>query len=255
MARPATIPAEIRGLSDEELVALVRSLNAGSGCLVWLLVPVVTLSTGILYGAPVAFASSIVAAFACRGFDQLRERRPAVRRARFAEQEFSERYGVASFERVAEEARERLAWARAVIVLEAVGLPHGRHEVILVELGDEPRVALHSTPELPDLLADFAAKSAQIARLDQPLAAATAAELEGLRLQLTAAEKADVFLTLGVDGVPARLLVLSTREPDFEAQLDMSSDSQDETARAPFRLAKRLLELQLELVRQRRNTS
>jgi hypothetical protein len=247
----AAVPDEIRALADEELVALVRTLDGGIGCLLWLIVPAVTLSTGMLYGAPIALLCSVAAAFACRFMDQLRERMPAMRRARFAEQEFALRYGVASFERVAAEARERLVSARAVIVLEAVGLPHGRHDTILVELGEEAQIALHSTPQLADLLADFAAKRAQIARLDQPLPAAAAAQLEALTLQLSAAEEEGVseFMQVGVDGVPSRLLVLRPGEPAFEARLDMLSDQPAETSSAAFKLAKRLLELQAELVR------
>jgi hypothetical protein len=249
----AVVPNEIRALSDEELIALVDTLNGGVGCLVWLLVPAVTLSTGVLYGAPIALLSSVAAAFACRFIDQLRERTPSVRRARLAEHEFYLRYGVASFERVAAEARERLASARAVIVLEAVGLPHGRHDTILVELGEEARIALHSTPQLADLLADFAAKRAQIARLDQPLAEAAAAQLEALILQLTAADDGELseVMAVGVDGVPSKLLVLRRGEPEFEARLDMLSDQPAETSSGAFRLAKRLLELQAELVRPR----
>lgn len=185
-----SVPADIRALSDMELVRLTRALRSGFQAYAWLCVPLATLAAALLAGALAAAAAFVVAAAACKLAVHGYERSKAKERGLFAKREFCARFHIGSLKLDQAVAQRRLASDAAidaVLLFRAWALPHGGHRFVRIELGRTPNIAVYTTPFLGDLQR-HPELARHMAKLERPLTDAQQEQLHERLASLTAAD-------------------------------------------------------------------
>lgn len=138
------MPGDLSSVSDLQLLERMRNrANDGWSLAVWLIVPIATISCAIAFGetaAAIALLGSLVLSVVLL---RVRKRRPAIRDAELAEREYRRRYRLFELGDYEAEAVAALAKPGApdtVLLFRGVGLPHGVHHFVRIDVGDQPRL-------------------------------------------------------------------------------------------------------------------
>jgi hypothetical protein len=163
---------DLGAVSDLQLLERMRArANDGWSLGVWLLVPGATIPAGALYGESAALAALLVSIGVCVVLLRMRQGLPTIRDAALAEREYRRRfrlYELSDFEAEALASLEKPGAPDTVLLFSGMGLPHGVHHFVRIDLGDQPKLQIRRAPMPQDWVqADDPASA--LFRYDAPL--------------------------------------------------------------------------------------
>lgn len=233
---------------DLELIARIRAARNDGWVSVWLLVPLVTIPLGAMYGESAALAGVAASILVCAVLLRLRDRLPRHRAAKQAEREYERRFRLHELSAYETEARALLAKPDApdvVMLFSGHGVPAGIHHFVRLDLGRESRLQVCRAPLLSDVL-EVEDPATQLFRYDEPLTAEHETRVRELLFTLTP-ELLRPPHRFVFDGFPCTAVVLRARREPMWTDLDMAGLPAELYEHPSARLLRLFLELEAEV--------
>jgi hypothetical protein len=182
------MPDDLGAVSDLQLLERMRArANDGWALALWLIVPFATIPAGAMYGESVALAALLGSFGACVVLVRARKRQPRIRDAELAEREYRRRfrlYELSDFEAEAVAALEKPGAPDTVLLFSGMGLPHGMHHFVRMDLGDQPRLQIRRAP-MPQDWIQAEDPEKKLFRYDGPLSDADVSRIKRVLAMLT----------------------------------------------------------------------
>ena len=214
----------------------------------WLIVPLVTLPVGALYGETVALAALLGSVLAVVVLVRLRERTPRVRAAKLAEREYKRRYRLyelSEYQPEAAAALEKPGAPEVIMLFSGIGLPHGTRHFVRVDLGEEDRLQVRRALQPLDWMR-AEDPAAELFRYDGPLSGENSARARRLLASLTA-ELLDPPNHFVFDGYPCTAVVLRRGAEPMWTKLNMANLPAQLNDHPSAKLLRMFMELEAEL--------
>lgn len=243
------MPGDLGSASDVQLLERMRArANDGWSLAVWLIVPVATMASAIAFGetaAAIALLGSLVSSIV---LVSARKRLPRIREAALAEREYRRRYRLyelTDYEAEAVAALDKPDAPDTVLLFRGVGLPHGVHHFVRIDVGDQPRLQVRRALMPADWMrADD--PSSQLFRYDAALSAENVSRVKHVLATLTA-ELAAPPNRFVIDGFPCEAGVFRRGAAPLWTSLNMAGLPPELYQHPSARLMRLFLELEAEV--------
>jgi hypothetical protein len=244
------MPDDLSSASDLQLLERMRArTNDGWSLGVWLIVPVATVSVAIAFGESAALAALLGSIGVSVVLLRLRKQLPRIREAELAEREYRRRYRLyelSDYEAEAVASLEKPGAPDTVLLFSGMGLPHGVHHFVRVDLGENPRLQVRRAPMPLDWM-QSEDPAAQLFRYDAPLSDENVSRVKHLLATLTA-ELLVPPNRFGIDGFPCEAGVFRRGATPIWTNLNMASLPPELYQHPSARLLRLFLELEAEVM-------
>jgi hypothetical protein len=216
---------------------------------VWLLVPLVTVPVAIAFGESAALGALLGSIAVSVVLLRFTKQLPRIREADDAEREYRRRYRLyelSDYESEAVASLQKPGAPDAVLLFSGMGLPHGVHHFVRVDLGERPRLQIRRAP-MPLEWMQAEDPVAQLFRYDAPLSDENVSRVKHLLATLTAELLAPPS-RFGLDGFPCEAGVFRRGAAPIWTNLNMASLPPELYQHPSARLLRLFLELEAEVM-------